>query len=414
MNDPQQQEEARRNKRKRNFQLVAAIGSILLIIATASHIQTIVSATQSSMFLDTEAKKRQRFEEECEEAPLMKNIFRQFYENPQRPTVPLRYEDRFGRMMEDPNRGWVKKLTHMFSWEFLELAELLQQKIEAPRETKWRGEVKFPGEVKTRGGRPPKYDYLNRLLFVLEWMANTSTGNKAEFDNGYAKTSIVEDKKHILRVINEVLESEVRWPDEEERAQLSAGYNGIFEGVVGIIDATEHYYKKNSDPQKEESDYSGKAGTTTKKTLAVIDKHGLFIWVEPLANGRRNDRDQWTSCDLYMDAGKYFKPWEKVAGDGAFKGHGPNVVSYDILDTDEKALYNLAFKEVRVGVENAFGRVQMWFPLLGVNRMYWNYDEEMLELAVGAATKLHNWMIRNRGLSYNAEDNPRNFYRHMY
>ena len=72
------------------------------------------------------------------------------------------------------------------------------------------------------------------------------------------------------------------------------------------------------------------------------------------------------------------------------------------------------FKEVTLGIESAFGRVQMWFPILGNEKSFWTFDEETLELAVGAATKLHNFMLRSRGLAYNAETNPRNHYRRMY
>ena len=99
-----------------------------------------------------------------------------------------------------------------------------------------------------------------------------------------------------------------------------------------------------------------------------------------------------------MNAGAYFSPGEKVASDGGFRGDGPTLISYDVLDTEEKQLFNLAFKEVRVGIENAFGRVQRWFPILGQATKYWPYDEELLNLSVGAATKLHNWMMRHRGI----------------
>ena len=88
--------------------------------------------------------------------------------------------------------------------------------------------------------------------------------------------------------------------------------------------------------------------------------------------------------------------------------------SYDNLDSHEKVLFNLAFKEVRVGVENAFGRVQKWFPILGLQKSYWNYDLELLELAVGAAMKLHNWMLRKRGIRYNAQEDPQNHMRELY
>lgn len=59
-------------------------------------------------------------------------------------------------------------------------------------------------------GRPPKFDHINRLLFVLEWLSSGDTGNVAEFETGYAKTSCVEDNKHILKAINRRLKDEVR------------------------------------------------------------------------------------------------------------------------------------------------------------------------------------------------------------
>lgn len=351
-------------------------------------------------------KKRKAVEQES--LPFMKNIYR-YHEGPQ---SPLEYRDRFGMMTEDINRQYCKKLTHMYSWEIVELAEILKDDIEAPRETSWRPDVINPHE--SRMGRPPKYDHLNRLLFVLEWLSSGEVGDKAEFEKGYAKTSCVEDKKHILRAINRRLLDEIKWPNPQERIALYASYNGIFKNVVGILDVTEHEICKPKDKDKEQDTFSGKAKANTMKTLAVIDKYGYFIYVDYLAMGRRNDRDQWTSCDLYMNCGDYLSPGEKIASDGGFRGDGPQLISYDILDTQEKIDFNLAFKEVRVGVENAFGRVQMWFPILGVEKKFWTYDLELLELAVGAATKLHNWMLRNRGLSYNAQDHARNHYTEFY
>ena len=56
----------------------------------------------------------------------------------------------------------------------------------------------------------------------------------------------------------------------------------------------------------------------------------------------------------------------------------------------------------------------MWFSILGTEKAHWTYDEEMLLLSVGAATKLHNWMLRHRGLAYNDQDYPRNTYSNVY
>ena len=88
----------------------------------------------------------------------------------------------------------------------------------------------------------------------------------------------------------------------------------------------------------------------TMKTLAVINKHGYFIYYDLLAKDRRNDRDQWTS----------------------------------------------------------------WFPIFGAQQRYWHYDMELLELSIEAAMRLHNWMLRKRGLSYDAQASNRNHLRYHY
>jgi hypothetical protein len=162
------------------------------------------------------------------------------------PLLPLSFTDSFGRMIEDPNRQYSKKLTHLYSWEIVELAELCKAEIELPRKTSWRKDVRFPDSEKM--GRPPKYDYVNRFLFVLEFLSSGESVHRAEFEKMYAKSSIDEDRKHVLKAINKVLADEIRWPNALERAALRTNYTGIFSGTVGVLDVTEHNYfrSKNS------------------------------------------------------------------------------------------------------------------------------------------------------------------------
>ena len=76
------------------------------------------------------------------------------------PMIPLSHVDTFGNLNEDPNRNYCRKLTHLYSWEIQELADLLRVEIEKPRQTAWRPDVKEPESSKM--GRPPKYDHVNR------------------------------------------------------------------------------------------------------------------------------------------------------------------------------------------------------------------------------------------------------------
>jgi hypothetical protein len=387
------------NRKLAVVSLILTLNSFIVCLTSATSIISTINRVKS--------KKRKYYDEDLADLPLMRNKCIFVREGPQE---PLEYVDRLGRVMEDVNRNYSRKLTHMFSWEFYELAELLKDEINRPRCTRHKPQPKFHG----KSGRKCKYNYQERLLFVLEFLNTGNTLDRQEFDNSYARTSCDEDLYHILKAINIVLADEVRWPTEEERRDLYRNYSLIFADVVGILDIWEHFISKSSDPQVEHETFSGKSNRNTKKTIGIVDKYGYFIYVKTNLNGRPNDRDCWTSCDLYMNPHKYFSLLERVAADGGFLGDGPNIVSFNNVNTNERALFNVAFKEVRVGIENAFGRVQMWFPILGVQKAYWNYDDELLEVAVGAATKLHNWLLRRRDVSYDAQINPRNFHRNLY
>jgi hypothetical protein len=182
-------------------------------------------------------KKRKKLEIEAQ--PWMANLYRYLDTRPQ---TPLQYMDRWGRLIDDPNRQYSRKLTHMFSWEILDLAELLKSEIESPRLTIWRS---APSENLQRDfghkkrGRPPKYDHINRLIFVLEFLATGCDVHKAEFEYQYSKTSIDEDRKHVLKAVIKILDNQIRWPTAAEREQLKDGFTGILEGMVGIMDVTE-------------------------------------------------------------------------------------------------------------------------------------------------------------------------------
>jgi DDE superfamily endonuclease len=113
-----------------------------------------------------------------------------------------------------------------------------------------------------------------------------------------------------------VLKDEIKWPTPEERVVLASTYKGIFKDVVGIFDCTEWEIAKPGESNLEDKTYSGKAKTNTYKTLAVIDKHGKFIYISRLMEGHCNDRNQWVQSDLYMECGAFFTGNEKLASDG--------------------------------------------------------------------------------------------------
>jgi len=88
-----------------------------------------------------------------------------------------------------------------------------------------------------------------------------------------------------------------------------------------------------------------------------------------------------------------------VSSDDAFEGDGWLLCSYKNPGNDATRIpYNLAFHEVRQGVENSYGRAGIWFPLLGNNNNKLLYSEKALILAIHAAARLHNWILHTENI----------------
>jgi len=94
----------------------------------------------------------------------------------------------------------------------------------------------------------------------------------------------------------------------------------------------------------------------------------------------KNDREVFTRSPLYLQEGEFFSEDEFVAADGAFEGDGHLRCSYKNPGNDDvKKLWNLAFREVRTGVE-----------------------------------KLHNFIMNSEQLSYAAHESVDNLYVNYY
>ena len=115
---------------------------------------------------------------------------------------------------------------------------------------------------------------------------------------------------------------------------------------------------------------------------------------------------------MFTNKREYFSNEEEFfVADGIYRGYGNVKVSYTASELNNdphgtRENYNNAFTDYRKGVENAFGRVQMWFAILGNNKSKWDYNRHTLTLAVHASTRLHNWMLHERGLNYDPTTDP--------
>ncbi len=204
----------------------------------------------------------------------------------------------------------------------------------------------------------------------------------------------------------------MRWPEDNCRRELAVVFPGILSGCIGVGDIKEYEIEKPKDPVKEKISWSGEK-INSYKMLSVMDHTGHYIFLRVCLG--KNDREVLTGSPLYLREQEFFSDKQWIASDGGFDGDGGFVCSYKNPGNDQdKIHYNLAFREVRMGVENSYGRVGMWFPLLGNNKKKLPYSKKVLFLAVFAAARLHNWIMDSEGLLYSALESPEGLYSNYF
>ena len=376
----------------------------LLTVISVAHMVGVAQRSNQILLLEddlpTQRQKRKR--EERGESHFRRNSGVSF--GP--PTIPLEPVNVLQIVLRDLNRNYMGKMCHMQSWQFFLLADKLKDLIERPR-------LRVDGTRSQKIEPSAKFDHYHRLFFCLEWLNSGTFYRTTECRTGWGKSSLQEDNNHVLRAIIEGLDDQLAWPNEQRRAVLASKHRGVFNGMVGIMDIKEHQIRKSEDSAKESLSWSTKHKMNSIKNLSVIDYSGRFIYVQ--VGFGKNDREFFTNTPLYMQKGFYFDVGQWVAADGGFHGDGPVRASYDNPGVNEaRKLFNVVFREVRVGIETAFARMCNWFPILGVNKGASNYDDETTMLSIHAACRLHNWIMNTENLCYDAETSAENYFRPFY
>jgi hypothetical protein len=212
--------------------------------------------------------------------------------------------------LQDDNREYIRKMTHLHSWQFFLLSDRLKDLIERPRGNNQSLKV----------GPMPKFDHHHRLFFALKWLNDSNFHRTREAEFGWSKTSLQRDLEHVLRAIVEGLDDELPWPGTDCRAELANVYHGIFHGCIGVGDVKEYQVVKFKDPVKERQSFSGKKKINSYKLFSVMNHSGHFIYARITLGG--NDREVFTGSPLYLHEGNYFLDDEFVAVDGGFEGDG--------------------------------------------------------------------------------------------
>ena len=204
-------------------------------------------------------RKKEKRKRDMESLPHMANTYnnRNLREHEH---FPLVIKTTVADLLRDPARNYSKYLTNLYGWELLQLADHLKDKIEANRETYWRQNRRRRRKTNRYRKGKCKHDYVHRLFYCLDWLANGGTMMQFEFKSGWSKSSMNEDIPHILLCIIEGLDDEIKWPDTEERTMLANLNNLVFKNCIGIADIMESPIFKSQNSTHEKETYSGKEG----------------------------------------------------------------------------------------------------------------------------------------------------------
>ena len=175
-----------------------------------------------------------------------------------RPATPLEPINVLHQILQDSDRAYMHKVTHLHEWQFFLLADRLKDLILRPR-------LRDDGTRPLRTFKKPKHDHFHRLFFCLRWLNDGNFHRSREAEADWGKSSLQEDLVHVLTAIVEGLEQEIQWPDENRRRELANIFPGIFRGCIGVGDVKEYQIEKPKDRIKEKRSWSGKKKLTVTR-----------------------------------------------------------------------------------------------------------------------------------------------------
>jgi hypothetical protein len=158
-----------------------AVFLIFLAFVAVAH----KSISSYYMFFDdlpTVKEKKRLLKRKCDLVPYKRNVSCRYSSA----TNPLEAKNCLAELLQDSDRAYMKSVTHLHEWQFLELSKKLKDLILHPR-------IRSNGTRPEGHRKPPKFDHYHHLLFVLRWLNGGLFYRSREADTGYSKSSVHED-----------------------------------------------------------------------------------------------------------------------------------------------------------------------------------------------------------------------------
>jgi DDE superfamily endonuclease len=201
------------------------------------------------------------------------------------------------RILQEGHISIFKSTTGFSGAEFDELsASVCPLQINFARST---------GIDRVQTGRPNKLSPQDRVLaFILLMKHNNNFRYESSIWN-HSRSSVCDDAIFAASAINVALDSEIKWPSPERRAELARRVPD-FPGCIGHIDGTLCRINRPSGPDHGLY-YNGRKHVYYFNNVAAIDHDGLFIYVDARFGGSFHDVRCLRGSHIFANWRQYFR-----------------------------------------------------------------------------------------------------------
>jgi len=198
---------------------------IIVVLACVAAVQQLLTS-YSILFddLPTAREKRLVKKRQRELTPYKRNVSARYAT----PVSLLEPRNCLAEVLQDSDRAYMKKLTHLHEWQFFALAEKLEPLIIRARQ-------RDDGSRPELRRRPPKFDHFHRLYFCLRWLNDGLFYRSREAETGWCKSSVQEDLVHVLTAIVEGLDDHLQWPNANRCQEFANTFPGILRPRINSL-----------------------------------------------------------------------------------------------------------------------------------------------------------------------------------
>lgn len=245
------------------------------------------------------------------------------------------------------------------------------------------------------GGHPFELDARDHVLLTVVWLRVYPTHAVVGYLFGLSDISVGRTIKRVLPILEVAGRDTMRMPDpgKKRRRNLDELLKDTPELVV-VIDSFEQRVQRPKDKNEADSYYSGKKKQHTLKSQVAVDEHtGRIVDTSPSVRGPTAD------LKLLEQSGLLERLPEGVGGIGdlAYVGieklhpHGlaasPRRKPRGQPRPPEDVLYNTAFSQRRIIVENTIGRMRRYQSITQTDRNHRQFHAARVTAIAGLVNR---------------------------